>query len=112
MQEHNQCTFKTNVDVIKDLNEPEPPTDNVVELDVEASRLVKGNTRGKDGGKPRIACYWDLLILVYVFLVQLLELLPISSYEEIHGNINPNPFKLEPIDTTILLSNRTIKLPL
>jgi hypothetical protein len=42
MREHNQCTFKTNVDVNKDLNEPEPPTNNVVELDAEACRLVKG----------------------------------------------------------------------
>jgi hypothetical protein len=85
----------------------------VVELDIEASRLVKGNSIGKDGGKPRIPCNFRRSYYIGLCVLSLnISIIPYSSYEEIDGNIIPNPSKLEPTDMTILLSNRIIKLPL
>ena len=58
MLEISQCTAKPNINVVKELVEPKLPIDNIVKLQEEASRLIKGKTKGKDIGTPVLPCYF------------------------------------------------------
>ena len=52
--ERNLSVIKSNIDIVKELMEPEEVDGEVVVLDPEATRLVEGRANGKDEGKPRL----------------------------------------------------------
>lgn len=108
--ELSQCTVKPNIDFIKEFASPDLSSDNVVQLEKEATSLIKGKTKGKSPGKPVLPCsfggtsYYGLRDFG-----SSINVIPYSLYEEIHDNICPS--KIRSTDMTIRLANRTFKMP-
>ena len=106
--ERNVSVIKSNIGIVKELMEPEEVDDEVVVLDPEAARLIDGRSTGKDGGKPRIPI--SFAGVTYIGLCDLsatINIMPYSIYELIRYELDEP--ELEPTNTTVMLSNRTIQ---
>jgi SepF-like predicted cell division protein (DUF552 family) len=53
-----QYINKANIGLLKDLIEIKSPYNDVVALHIEASRIIKGKTRGNFGNGPKMPCYF------------------------------------------------------
>jgi hypothetical protein len=104
MQNANQCTIKPNVDLVKELIELEPPSNNIIKLEKE------GMAKGKDFGKPVLPCsfggvsYYGLCNLGSV-----INGIPYFLYEEIQNDICPS--EIQNTYMTIMLVERTMIIP-
>lgn len=53
---HPKYVQKKGVNELKELMEPDLPKNNVIQLERETTRIIKGRLKGKDVGKPIIPC--------------------------------------------------------
>src|SRR3954464_6761036 len=78
----------------------------VVTLDLETSEFIEGKVRCNETSKPMNPIYCGETLLYGICEpISTINIMPSSPYEELRYNLN-NP-DVEPVDTTIKLSNRT-----
>jgi hypothetical protein len=84
---------------------------NIVELDTKASQFIEGKVSAKNVGKPILPCtfgessYYGLCDIRNV-----VNVIPVVFYLDIQDELEPA--KLLNIDMTIMLADKTLRVPM